>query len=235
MSHQHTTLVGWRFWKRALLALVTLGLAMSMTGCTGILGLGTTKGSGNVKTASRAVSGYTKVQLSGAGILNIAQTGTESLTISAEDNLLPLLTSDVSDGTLTLGVKQGQSITPTKPITYTLTVKQLNALDLSGAATVNAVNITTDALQVSCSGAGAMTISGSAQTQSVTISGSGSYNARDFKTSGSTVEISGIGSATVSASQTLNATISGAGTVTYYGSPQVTQSVSGTGSIKQGK
>jgi len=235
MSHQHTTLVGWRFWKLALLALVTLGLTMSMSGCSGILGLGTTKGSGNVKTASRAVSGYTKVRLAGAGILNIAQTGTESLTISAEDNLLPLLTSDVSDGTLTLDVKQGQSITPTKPITYTLTVKQLNALYLSSAATINAVNITTDALQVTCSGAGTLTISGSAQSQSVTISGAGSYNARDFKTSGSTVEISGIGNATVTANQTLNATISGAGTVTYYGSPKVTQSVSGTGSIKQGK
>lgn len=235
MSHQHTTLGGWRFWKRPLLALVALGLAMTVTGCVGILGLGTTKGSGNVKTASRAVSGFTKVQLTGAGILNIAQTGTESLTISAEDNLLPLLTSDVSDGTLTLGVKQGQSITPTKPITYTLTVKQLNALDLSGAATINAVNITTDALKVSCSGAGTMTISGSAQSQSVVISGSGNYNAKEFKTNGSTVEISGIGNATVTANQTLNATISGAGAVTYYGSPQVTQSVSGTGSIKQGK
>jgi hypothetical protein len=235
MSHQHTTLVGWRFWKRPLLALVALGLAMTVTGCTGILGLGTTKGSGNVKTASRAVSGFTKVQLSGAGILNIAQTGTESLTISAEDNLLPLLTSDVSNGTLTLGVKQGQSITPTKPITYTLTVKQLNAINLSGAATISAVNITTDALAVSCSGVGTTTISGSAQSQSVTISGSGSYNARDLKTADSTVKISGIGNATVTASQTLNATISGAGTVTYYGSPKVTQSVSGAGSITQGK
>lgn len=235
MSHQHTTLGGWRFWKRPLLALVALGLAMTVTGCVGILGLGTTKGSGNVKTASRAVSGFTKVQLTGAGILNIAQTGTESLTISAEDNLLPLLTSDVSDGTLTLSVKQGQSITPTKPITYTLTVKQLNAINLSGAGAVNAVNITTDALTVSCSGAGATTISGSAQSQSVTISGSGSYNARDFKTTDSTVKISGFGSATITASQTLNATISGAGTVTYYGSPQVTQSVSGAGSVKQGK
>ena len=235
MSHQHTTLVGWRLWKRPLLALLALGLAMTVTGCVSILGLGTTKGSGDVKTSSRAVSGFTRVQLSGAGILNIAQTGAESLTISAEDNLLPLLTSDVSDGTLTLGVKQGQSITPTKPITYTLTVKQLDAINLSGAATISAVNITTDALAVSCSGAGTTTISGSAQSQSVTISGSGSYNARDLKTADSTVKISGIGNATVTASQTLNATISGAGTVTYYGSPKVTQSVSGAGSITQGK
>ncbi|MFI5278118.1 MAG: head GIN domain-containing protein [Ktedonobacterales bacterium] len=234
MSHEHTTLAGWRFWKRPLLALVALGLAMSVTGC-GIVGLGTTKGSGSVKAESRAVSGFTRVRLSGAGILNIAQTGTESLTISAEDNLLPVLTSDVSDGTLTLGVKQGQSISPTKPITYTLTVKQLTAFDLSGAASINAVNIKTDTLTISCSGAGAMTITGSAQSQSVTISGSGSYNAREFQTADSTVKISGIGSATVSASQTLNATISGAGSVTYYGSPKVSQSVSGAGSIKQGK
>ena len=234
MSHEHMTLAGWRLWKRSLLALVALGLTMTVAGCS-ILGLGTTKGSGSVKAESRTVSGFTKVQVSGAGILNIAQTGTESLTISAEDNLLPLLTSDVSNGTLILGVKQGQSISPTEPITYTLTVKQLTSIDLSGAASINAVNIQTDALTISCSGAGTVTITGSAQSQSVTISGSGSYNARKFQTADSTVLISGIGSATVSASQTLNATISGAGSITYYGSPKVSQSVSGAGSIKQGK
>jgi hypothetical protein len=48
---------------------------------------------------SRQVSGFTKIELSGSGELKIEQTGTESLTISAEDNVLPKITSEVSDNT----------------------------------------------------------------------------------------------------------------------------------------
>ena len=52
-----------------------------------------TKGSGQLAAEARQVSGFTKVELTGVGELTIEQTGAESLTISAEDNLLPQLTS----------------------------------------------------------------------------------------------------------------------------------------------
>ncbi len=213
--------------------LATLGVALLLSGCG--VNIGGTCGSGVVKSETRSVSGFSKIAFSGVGELAIAQTGTESLTLSAEDNLLPLLTSTVSGDTLSLGVKQGNTIIPTKPIIFTLTVKRLSDVTLSGAGSINAVNITTSALNVTISGAGQMTISGNAPSQTALVSGVGSYNAKAFQTDATHVTISVTGSATVSASKTLNATVSGAGTVTYYGSPQVTQSVSGVGSIKQGK
>jgi len=212
---------------------VAFGVALLLSGCN--VNIGGTSGSGSIKTETRSVSGFSKVAFTGIGELAIAQTGTESLTISAEDNLLPLLTSTVSGGTLSLGLKQGNTIIPTKPIIYTLTVKQLSDVSLSGAGSINAVNITGPALNVTISGAGQMTISGSAPSQTVLVSGVGDYNAKAFQTDATQVTISGTGSAVVSASKTLNATVSGTGTVTYYGSPRVTQSVSGVGSIKQGK
>jgi hypothetical protein len=64
-------------------------------------------------------TGFTKVELSGTGELRIEKTGTESLTISAEDNILPRLTSKVSGDTLILGTKPTTIVT-TKPITYSL-------------------------------------------------------------------------------------------------------------------
>lgn len=222
-------------WRRSpwLLGLAALGLALVLSSC--IVGIGGTGGSGTLKTETRSVSGFTKVTFSGVGTLNITQTGTESLKVSADDNLLPLLTSTVSDGTLVLGVKPGNGVRPVQPITYTLTVKDLKGIDLSGAGVINAVNITTDTMSIVLSGAGRMSISGSAQSQSALVSGVGSYSAKGFQTSSAQVTISGAGSATVSVSQTLVAVVSGAGSVTYYGSPQITQTVSGTGSIKQGQ
>lgn len=213
--------------------LASLGLAMILSSCVTVIG--GTVGSGTAKTETRNVSGFTGVTFSGFGTLNITQTGTESLTISADDNLLPLLTSNVSNGTLDLGVKPGNSINPTKPIVYTLTVKQLNKVMFSGAGSVDAKDIKTTALDATLSGAGKMTITGSAQSQTVLVSGVGSYNAKDFPTDSAQITLSGAGSATITVNTQLNANVSGAGSVTYYGSPsQVTKNISGAGSVKQG-
>src|SRR5262249_20698204 len=45
-------------------------------------------GAGGVRTESRQVSGFTAVELQGFGDLTIEQTGAESLTIEAEDDIL---------------------------------------------------------------------------------------------------------------------------------------------------
>ncbi len=217
----------------ALLALTLLGVALMLVSCD--INIGGTAGSGTAKTETRNVSGFTGVTFSGIGTLNISETGAESLTVSADDNLLPLLTSTVANGTLTLGVKPGNSIHPTKPIVYTLTVKTLNNVTLSGAGTVKATNITTNALNVLLSGAGNMTISGSAPSQTALVSGVGNYNAKGFPTDTAQMTISGAGNATITVNKSLTAIVSGAGSVTYYGSPsQVTKTISGVGSVKQG-
>ena len=76
------------------------------------------KGSGRVQTESRTVQGFTEVDLAGQGSLTITQGADEALTIEAEDNLLPVLTSDVQHGRLVLGTKDNTIIRATKPIRY---------------------------------------------------------------------------------------------------------------------
>jgi len=68
---------------RLRLALALLAVLLLVSACS------VTKGSGRVVTETREVGGFTKVELSGSGELTIEKTGTESLSISAEDNLLP--------------------------------------------------------------------------------------------------------------------------------------------------
>ncbi|HET9110409.1 MAG TPA: head GIN domain-containing protein [Ktedonobacterales bacterium] len=189
-------------------------------------------GSGVVVTESREVSGFTRIKLAGFGTLNITQTGTESLSITADDNILPHLTSEVVDGTLELGVKPRLSFRPMKHITYTVTVNSLDGIQLTGAGTVHASGIQTQSLSVMISGAGDMTISGSAPLQTVKISGAGNYDASELQTESSEVTISGAGNARINASRTLNATVSGAGAVKYTGSPQVSQRITGIGSVR---
>ena len=52
-------------------------------------------GSGTAATESRSVSDFRGVSVSGVGQVILENTGTESLTITAEDNIMPLLESEV--------------------------------------------------------------------------------------------------------------------------------------------
>ena len=195
---------------------------------------GGTAGSGTISTESRPVAGVKAVELDVAGVLTIDQTGAESLTIEADDNILPKLTSDVVDGTLVLGVKHDETISPRKPIKYTLTVATLNGIEANGSTTVTASGLSTDRLNVAISGVGHMTVAGSAGSQAVTISGSGQYQAATLASHSASVDISGSGTVVVRVDTTLDVHIAGSGTVTYLGHPEVTQAVTGAGTVIAG-
>ena len=211
-------------------------------------------GSGKVISQERRVSGFSRVSLSGIGQLIISQGETESLTIDAEDNVLPLITTTVVVDTLHIDFKNDNfqdNVIPTKPVIYHLAVKNINGIELSGAGSVDAANLTSDNLTVSSSGAGSVhlrtitaqsisseisgvggcDLSGKVTSQTINISGTGNYNAPDLESQDATVVISGAGGATVWAKNALNVTVSGAGTVYYYDNPTITKTISGVGSV----
>jgi hypothetical protein len=189
--------------------------------------------SGAQKTESRQVSGFTQIKLLGFGTLNITQGETDSLTITADEDMLPHLTSEVVNGTLELGVKPRLLFKSLRHVTYAVTIQRLEGVQLSGAGTVHATGVKTAAFNVAISGAGDMSVSGGAQSQNVRISGAGNYNASEFQTDTADVTITGAGNARINATQMLYATISGAGAITYHGMPQVSQRITGVGSVKQ--
>ena len=188
-------------------------------------------GSGNTGTETRPVSGFSNVELAGAGELIIEQTGTESLTIEADDNLLPLLTSEVSGDTLHLGVRPNTTLRPRQSIIYRLTVRQLAGLGISGSGTVTASKIQTSRLRTDISGSGPISITGSAVDQELEISGSGEYRAEELVSKTLRAQISGSGNAVVSVTESLDVEISGSGSLTYEGDPRISQQISGSGKL----
>jgi hypothetical protein len=213
------------------------------------------RGSGNVVTETRPVSGFDAIQVDYPARVLISQGTKETLSIQAEDNVLPGLKTEVKGNELRVYYKSpdGKHVNPTKIVVINITVKQLSSLNFSsagestvdglksdelrvsldGAGNVKLNDITVKNLNVNLSGAGSATASGTADDLSVNISGFGGFNGKDLKTNTASVNISGAGSATVSVEEKLDATISGAGSVSYYGSPSVTQNIAGLGSIRQ--
>jgi hypothetical protein len=232
-------------------------LALAFSGCQIIeaeLNAERIRGTGNVIQEKRDVSGFTEVRLASVGELSLTQGTRESLTIEAEDNILPRIETVVQNRILQIRYQNNdwqKNVVPTRPIKFFLTVKNISGMELSGAGSITSANINTDNHTISSSGAGSVKIgsltaqsltanlsgiggcelAGKINSQNVVISGTGSYNAPDMESQNTTIIISGAGSSTVWSTSSLNVTISGAGSVSYYGSPNVSKTVSGIGSI----
>jgi len=191
------------------------------------------RGSGKVVSETRNPTGFSAVVLKGTGRVLIDNNGSESLEISADDNLLPLLTSEVHGDQLVLGTKDNTNITPSSDIVYKVSAKNLNAIELSGSGSIDSKGIKTDALKVVIGGSGDVSAEGTADRQEITVAGSGNYKGDNLKSKSTVINISGSGNADVDTSDKLDVTIAGSGSINYRGEPAITQRVLGSGSIQK--
>jgi hypothetical protein len=173
------------------------------------------------------------VFVSGPADVIIHQDGTESLSVEAEDNLLPLLESSVRGRQLALGPAQGVVLHPTRTIRYTITTRQLTGLRMNGAGSIRADGVRSELLQITLNGGARAELEGTATRQDLMIAGAANYRADRLTTREATVEINGAGTVVLNVSDRLDATINGAGTVEYVGSPRVTQSINGLGTVRR--
>jgi hypothetical protein len=210
------------------------------------------EGSGTSATEDRKVGDVTEVELSGIGNLVINQGEMPSLSVTADDNILPHIVTETHGNKLTLYTESGFNLHPKTPITYTLTVPKLAKVGISGAGNVKTEKFVGDALTVKLSGAGNAilngvdcrtltlglsgagnaTMSGTVEAVTAKVSGAGEINAAALKVRTADIQVSGSGDASVWATEHLKVRVSGAGSIKYKGSPQVDQKISGSGSVK---
>ena len=186
-------------------------------------------GSGNVVTQSRSVGGFEAVTFEGIGRLVLEQTGTESLTITADDNVLPLLMSEVRDRTLFLGLGSDTNLNNTSPIVFDLSVRGLMRLAAAGVVDVDARGIDTRSLDVTVSGVSNVLAEGTANRQDVVVSGVSNYFAENLESRVVVVNVSGPSRVVVNASEELRGEVSAPGSLEYIGDPVV--DVDGFGAV----
>jgi hypothetical protein len=225
--------------------LLILALAAS-AGCSSILG---ERGSGDVTSEEREVSEFTGIELEGEGQVEIEIGPSSSLVIEAEDNLLPLLSSEVSEGVLVLGTTR--EVDPTRDIIYHVTMTDLESLQVtgsgrilapavngesvaigvSGSGEVHADDVAATLVEVEIEGSGSVEIAGATDTLVVSISGSGNLDAESLTAMTADVTIPGSGSVVVAVEDHLEVDVSGSGSVEYLGNPTVDSNITGSGSV----
>lgn len=232
-----------KYQKRVLPIMVLLVLVVLLfTGCA----------DGPMQNRSDEVRDFNRIRIETFGEFLIEQGESESLSIEAPRDYLRYITTEVEDGTLVISTRRGFFGGPVRRVIYTVTVKDLEAITLSGAGAVKILRLESDDLDVTLTGAGsiaidelqaknldvnltsagAIVIAGEVKNQEVDLSGVGSYEAGDLRSEEARISLSGAGSAVVWVEDFLDVDVSGLGSVSYFGKdPAVRQNVSGLGSV----
>lgn len=209
------------------------------------------KGKGPTETEIRPVTGFNKITLDMDAEVIYEQDSAYYVEVSAQENILEVLRTEVSAGELKIDTKRW--VRKSNPITIIVHSPQIYSLKISGSGNISVANpIVTNWLDIKISGSGNIslaslqtpeldaTISGSGDltiqngtvaNEKMKISGSGNIDARYLIAQSAAATISGSGNITIQVNQTLDATISGSGNIMYAGNPAVNAHISGSGSV----
>jgi hypothetical protein len=235
--------------KLMIFPLILLALALSACGAI--------RGSGDVTTETREVSGFNAVNLAGIGELILTQGDEASLQVEAEDNLMRYLETEVRGDTLVLGIKESwrmNSIWPTKPIKFYVTLKDITAVTITGSGSARAEKLEATNLELNVYGSGDIQVDEvNAKRAKVNLTGSGNIEVDTLTADEVHTSISGSGECRLSgevsqqelhitgsgdylakklASQMADVTVSGSGGSTLWVTDTLEVRLSGSGDVK---
>ena len=208
------------------------------------------KGNGNVVKEDRVVEAYSGLDISSAFNVVIVQGDHYSLTVEADENLLPIIETKVKRGVLYISTKENIRKFEKMNIYLTfvdidrmqisgavdiesrgvINVKELN-LDCSGATDVD-LSLEVSTLRLDLSGASDIDLEGRCGMFVIDVSGASDLNAYDMKSNDVHIDASGASNVKVFAVSSIKADVSGASDVSYKGNPSTNDiTTSGAGDV----
>ena len=190
------------------------------------------KGSGNVVTENRDIRDFKGIDVSGVFQVEITAQKDFDIEIQADDNLLPLIRTEVRNGVLHLETEG--SLSCDNGLNVRISAPDINQIDASGASKVYLTDLRSSELRVDTSGASKINLSGETAQLFVEVSGASSVDAENLKADMADVNSSGASRVSTFAVNDLRAHASGASKVVYTGSPKnIEKSSSGVSSIRE--
>ena len=212
-----------------LISLLTITL-FSLPSCRH-LGKGV-EGSGVRKTEKRELPAFKSIETTGAFDIDVTCQQAASFEIEGDDNILPLITTEVRNGVLR--IYNSKSYNTAKAAVVRISVPDLEKISSTGAANFNIANVKNAQLAISSTGAGNIEAAGETKSANITSTGAGKIDAGKLRAERAKVSVTGAAHVDVYATQQLDVTVSGVGQVTYDGNPGVVnKSVSGFGEVKK--
>lgn len=212
--------------KRSLILIAALLLA---SGCQHRLG--TLTGSGNRAMQKRDVAAFTSLTTQGSFVIQVVTQQALSLQIEADDNVLPLISTEVNNGVLRVTTKGNYSTS--EPVSVKISVPTLDGLSVSGGGKVDVSGLKNEKFELDSSGAPTIKLAGNAKVLEIDTSGAAKIDTHKLHTSHAVVDSKGVSSIDLDVSDQLDVTISGPSHVSYEGDPVVNKKINGPGTIEK--
>ena len=219
----------------------TLGasvLLLFIVGCTSFDALDVTGpdriiGSGRYVTEGRPVQGFTSLSISAGAKATVTLGGVESLEITAEDNIIPLIESTVVNGQLILGLRSNAGSLTTHSISYRIGMRDITSIVGSSAAQIEIHGIETPALFLDLSSAAAFTGSGRVDRLDMNLSSAARVHAAALASRVAIARLSSASGSLVRVSDSLTGSASSAAVLEYVGDPFVQVQTSSGATVRR--
>lgn len=215
----------------------------------------TVTGNGQVKKETRQVNAFTSLSSGGPMNVEIAYGNSNSISVEADENLLPYIETTVDNGKLTIKSSKNKNLKYRSNITVRVSMTKITGLQQSGSGSITGdgkftndgeteislsgsgnLNLGFDSfgdLELSISGSGNMNLKGNSTNKlEAKISGSGNIDCLKVPVNNVDAKINGSGNVKVNAKNSIDAKIAGSGSVFYKGeATDIKSKVAGSGRV----
>jgi hypothetical protein len=189
-------------------------------------------GSGKVATDKRDVKGFTSVDVSGVFQVEIVSGKDYSVEVQADDNILPLIETNVSGSTLQIDLKDKASTR--SDMVVRITAPNIERVETTGASKVTASGIKNDSFSINTTGASKVYLTGETANLDIDVTGASVVDAEQLNAAIANIQASGASKINVNVSGELHSEASGASRIVYSGDPKtVDNHQSGASSISK--
>src|SRR5262245_3078773 len=141
----------------SLLLVVFVGLLMGVVGCADHFVL---YGSGTKASETRQLKTFDQIEIRGAADVDVTVgQQPQSVTIEADDNVLPIIETTIRGSTLVISNRENYR--PRTPVRVTVVIPSLVGAGVSGSGSVRAMGVKSSSFQIDISGSGDVRIEGS--------------------------------------------------------------------------
>ncbi len=193
------------------LIVLTLFLALGITSCNNF-NTSDAVGSGDVVAMEVEAGKFTGVSVTGECNVDIRIGEAEPVVLSAQREVLDVMTYEVKNNILQIGFKKGVTVKTNKEIRADIVIPEASYVAVTGAGNFHLQGDDQDLLDIY-------------------ITGAGKISAFDMEVDDCTIRISGSGNCEVNVVNNLFVQVSGVGDIFYKGSPTLTKDISGVGNI----
>lgn len=189
------------------------------------------RGNGQIKTEERPITAFANMDASGAFEIEW-QSGSPSLRITTDENLLHYIENEISGDTLRLRTRD--HVWPTHGIKVAISSPTRTGGKMRGAVKLTVKQLRGPTFALESKGAAEVVLDGSIDRLLVDMTGASQLAADGLQAKTAEISTTGAGDADVSVTDTLKVVITGAGKVTYSGNPPtIEKQITGAGSIRR--